>query len=113
LQYGTILLLLDLYFRQHLPVYRSLAVSHMMGPVRSVGKHLPRMGAGLPFAAVGVPDSSGLTAKRRLYFILGLLREGQTLAEALGPQLPPGYPLSINNETIAKLQEVTQNEPRR
>ena len=55
LQYTTVLALLDLYFRQHLPVYRSLAVSHMMGPLRAIGKHLPRLGVGLPFAAIGVP----------------------------------------------------------
>jgi Ferritin-like len=46
LQYGTTLLLMDLFFRQHFPIYRSLAVSHMMGPVRSVGKHLPCLGGG-------------------------------------------------------------------
>jgi Ferritin-like len=47
LQYGTALVLLDLYFRHHLATYRSLAITHMMGPVRSIGKYLPGLGAGI------------------------------------------------------------------
>jgi hypothetical protein len=112
LQYGTTLLLLDLYFRQHLPAWRSLAVAHMIGPVRSIGKHLPRLGAGMSFEAIGVPDSSGLTAKRRMYFILALLREGQALTEALGSRLPPDYPLSINKETMARIEDIARSQPR-
>ena len=82
LQYGTVLLFLDLYFRHHLSTYRSLAVTHMMGPVRSVGKHLPRFGTGMPFEGIEVSDSSGLDAKHRLRFVLALLQEGQSVAEA-------------------------------
>jgi hypothetical protein len=106
LQYGTTLLLLDLYFRHHLPIYRSLAVTHMMGPVRSVGKHLPRLGVGMPFEAIDAPDSSALDAKHRLRFVAALLQEGQTLAETIGPRLPPDYPLSVNRDTMAKLREM-------
>ncbi|HXA23246.1 MAG TPA: ferritin-like domain-containing protein [Acetobacteraceae bacterium] len=105
LQYGTVLLFLDLYFRHHLSTYRSLAITHMMGPVRSVGKYLPRFGAGMPFDAIDVSDSSGLDAKHRLRFVLALLQEGQSVAEAIGPGLPPDYPLSVNLDTIAKLRE--------
>jgi hypothetical protein len=106
LQYGTTLLLLDLYFRHHLPIYRSLAVSHMTGPVRSVGKHLPGLGGGLPFEAIDVPDSSALDAKHRLRFILALLQEGQSVAETIGSRLPPDYPLAINRDTMMKLRAV-------
>jgi hypothetical protein len=106
LQYGTVLLFLDLYFRHHLSTYRSLAVTHMMGPVRSIGKYLPRFGAGMPFEAIEVSDSSGLDTKHRLRFVLALLQEGQRAAEAIGPGLPPDYPLSVNRDTIAKLGEL-------
>jgi len=113
LQYGTTLLLLDLYFRHHLPVYRSLAVAHMTGPVRVIGKYLAPLGTGMPFEAIDVPDSSALDAKHRQRFILALLQEGQTLAESIGPRLPPGYPLALNRETMAALQEISkQREPR-
>jgi Ferritin-like len=112
LQYGTALALLDLYFRHHIPTYRSLAITHMMGPVRSIGKYLPRLGAGMPYEAIDVPDSSVLDAKHRLRFILPLLQEGQNVAETIGPGLPPDYPLSINRDTMTKLREVeTRNEP--
>jgi Ferritin-like len=111
LQYGTTLLLLDLYFRHHLAIYRSLAVTHMMGPVRSVGRHLPRLGAGMPFEAINAPDSSALDAKHRLRFILALLQEGQTFAEAIESRLPPDYPLSVNRDAMAQLRELdTRNE---
>ncbi len=111
LQYGTTLLLLDLYFRHHLPIYRSLAVTHMMGPVRSVGKHLPRLGVGMPFEAIDAPDSSVLDARHRLRFVMALLHEGQLAGEAIGPRLPPDYPLSVNRDTMAKLREiVARNE---
>ena len=106
LQYATTLSLLDLFFRHHLPAYRSLAVAHMTGPVRSLGRYLPRLGMGLPFEAIDMADSSALDAKHRLRFVLALLHEGQAAAEALGPRLPPDYPLTVNRDTIAKLGEV-------
>jgi hypothetical protein len=106
LQYATTLSLLDLFFRHHLPTYRSQAVAHMTGPVRSLGRYLPHLGMGLPFEAVDIADSSALDAKHRLRFVLALLHEGQAVAEGLGPRLPPDYPLTINRDTIAKLGEV-------
>jgi Ferritin-like len=106
LQYGAVLLFLDLYFRHHLSTYRSLAITHMIGPVRSIGKYLPRFGAGMPFDGIDVSDSSGLDAKHRLRFVLALLQEGQSVAEAIGPGLPPDYPLSVNQDTMAKLREL-------
>jgi len=112
LQYGAVLLFLDLYFRHHLLPYRSFAVTHMTGPVRSIGKYLPRLGVGMPFRAIDIPDSSVLDAKRRLRFILALLQEGQLVAESIRARLPPDYPLSINRETMTKLREMeTHNEP--
>jgi Ferritin-like len=112
LQYASALLLLDLYFRHHISTFRSLAVTHMTGPVRSIGKYLPRLGVGMPFGAIEIPDSSALDAKRRLRFVLALLQEAQLVAETIGPRLPPDYPLSINRETMTKLREMeTRNEP--
>jgi hypothetical protein len=87
-------------------------VTHMTGPVRSIGKYLPRLGVGMPFRAIDIPDSSVLDAKRRLRFILALLQEGQLVAESIRARLPPDYPLSINRETMTKLREMeTHNEP--
>jgi hypothetical protein len=106
LQYATTLLLLDLFFRHHLPTYRSLAVAHMTAPVRSLGRYLPHLGTGIPFEAIDIADSSALDAKHRLRFVLALLREGQATAEALGPRLPADYPLTVNRDTTAKLGEV-------
>ena len=115
LQYGTALLLLDLYFRYHLANYRSMAVTHMMGPVRAIGKHLAHLGAGKPFEAIAVPDPSVLNAQHRLRFVMALLQEGQAAAEAIGPDLPPDYPLAVNRDTMARLREIDTRslEPRR
>ena len=107
LQYTTTLLLLDLYFRQHLPVYRSLAVSHMIGPVQSIGRHLPRLGLGMPFRAAGVPDTSALDVRHRLRFVMAVLQEAQALTEALQSLLPPNYPMSVNRETMTSLRETS------
>jgi hypothetical protein len=111
LQYAAVLSLLDLYFRRHLSVYRSVAISHMTGPMRSIGRHLPRLGFGLTFAPIGVPDSSVLPTRRLLSFTLALLREGLAAAESIGPDLPPDYPLSVTQETIARLTETAPGGP--
>jgi hypothetical protein len=60
----------------------------------------------MPFEAIDAPDSSVLDARHRLRFVMALLREGQLAAEAIGPRLPPDYPLSVNRDTMAKLREV-------
>jgi hypothetical protein len=104
LQYWTSLLLLDLHFRHRIRACREMAVAHMMGPVRSLGRHLPTLGAGLPFDALDIPISSGADAKHRLRFVTALLQEGQVAAEAIATGLPPDYPLSINRNTLIELR---------
>jgi hypothetical protein len=61
----------------------------------------------MPFESIDAPDSSVLDARHRLRFVMALLQEGQAAAEAIGPRLPPDYPLSVNRDTMAKLREIT------
>jgi hypothetical protein len=75
-----------------------------MGPVRALGRHLPMLGAGLPFDALAIPISSGADAKHRLRFVAALLQEGQVAAEAIATGLPPDYPLSLNRNTLTELR---------
>jgi hypothetical protein len=112
LQYWTALLLLDLQFQQRGRGYRDLAVSHMMGPVRSLGRGLASLGAGMPFDALEIPISSGADVKHRLRFVTALLQEGQVAAEAIETSLPPNYPLSINRDTLTELRSIATSNVR-
>jgi hypothetical protein len=112
LQYWTALLLLDLQFQQRGRGYRELAVAHMMGPVRSLGRHLPSLGAGMPFDPLEISISSDADAKHRLRFVTALLQEGQGAAEAIESSLPPGYPLSINRDTLTELRKIATSKLR-
>jgi hypothetical protein len=106
LQYWTVLLLLDLHFRQGTQLYRDLAVAHMLGPLHSIGRYLPPLGAAVPFDPLDIASWSADDATSRLRFVSALVKEGQALAEELDLSLPPDYPRSINRETLAELEAI-------
>lgn len=106
LQYWTVLLLLDLHLRHGPQAYRDLAVAHMMGPLRSIGRHLPPLGAAIPFDPLDIPSWSADDETGRLRFVSALLKEGQAIAEAPDTSLPPDYPRSTNRDTMAELEAI-------
>jgi hypothetical protein len=104
LQYWTTLSLLDQHFRHKAQVYRELAVGHMMGGVLSIGRHLPTLGAAMPFDAMNLPYSSGTDPRDGVRLIVALLQEGHMVAEAIEKSLPSDYPLTLNRDTMAQLE---------
>jgi hypothetical protein len=104
LQYWTVLLLLDLHFRHGTQLYRDLAVAHMLGPLHSIGRYLPPLGAAVPFDPLDIPSWSADDETSRLRFVSALVKEGQALTEAPDTSLPPDYPSSINRDTLAELE---------
>jgi hypothetical protein len=110
IQYWTALALLDQHFRHDAPAYRELAVAHMMGPVLSLGRHLPTLGAGMPFDAMSLPYASGTDAKAGARLVEQLLREGQRVAAAIEKWLPSDYPQSLNGDTLAELDGLVTGE---
>lgn len=110
LQYWTVLLLLDLHLRHGPQLYKDLAVAHMMGPLRSIGRHLPTLGAAIPFDALDIPSWSADDETSRLRFVAALLKEGQALAEAPDLSLPPNYPRTINRDSLAEIEAVAAHD---
>lgn len=103
LHYWTVLLLLDQHFRTVDPAPRGLALAHMMGPLLSLGRHLPALGCGLPFDPLNFGSAPALdgSASRRL--IASLVRESITLAKGIALTLPADYPQAVAESTLASL----------
>jgi hypothetical protein len=112
LQYWAVLLLLDQFFRTRRTLYRDLAVLHMMGAVASLGRHLPMLGGALPFDPANVGHSAVAEAETVRY-VEALLRESQRATEGLEAHLPGDYPINLNRESLASLQDLGRTLPLR
>jgi hypothetical protein len=77
-----------------------------MGPLRSIGRNLPALGAVVPFDPLDIPSWSAADEKSHLRFVSALLKEGQALAKAPELSLPPDYPRSLNRDTLAEIEAV-------
>lgn len=103
IHYWTALLLLEQHFRYGDPATRSLALAHMLGPLLSIGRHLPPRGSGVPFDPLNFGSAPALDARRGRQLIGSLVREGQALAQQLGDALPADYPRDLAASTLATL----------
>ncbi|PKO86782.1 MAG: hypothetical protein CVU18_13225 [Betaproteobacteria bacterium HGW-Betaproteobacteria-12] len=103
IHYWTALLLLEQHFRYGDAATRSLALAHMLGPLLSIGRHLPPRGSGVPFDPLNFGSAPALDAQRGRQLIASLVREGQALAQQLGDALPADYPRELAASTLAAL----------
>lgn len=103
IHYWTSLLLLEQHFRYGDPATRSLALAHMLGPLLSIGRHLPPRGSGVPFDPLNFGSAPALDAHRGRQLIASLVREGKALAQQLGEVLPADYPRELADNTLAAL----------
>jgi hypothetical protein len=105
LHYWTILLLSDFAYCEAAPEYAVLAKQQMMGPFMSLARHLPTLGAGMPYEPLSTGYAPCHEDAAALKFIACMVREANVLARGLKDQLPADYPLSVGEETLNALSE--------
>lgn len=103
LHYWTILLLVENSYRDRTATLARLAQAEMMGPLWSIARHLPTLGAGLPFEPLATgysPCQSGAASRR---FISAMVREAQMVEKSVAQKLPADYPFGMGEAVLATL----------
>ena len=106
LHYWTALLLLERYYRFDDQAARGLALMQMMGPMMAIGRHLPKLGAGMPFDAASFGASPALDAPHGRRMAIALLEEAESLTRRLEPSLPSDYARGVATQTLSALKRV-------
>jgi hypothetical protein len=105
LHYWLILLLADASYSEDTADYASLARIQMLGPFLSLARHLPKLGAGVPFDPLVTgygPCPSGLA---RIEFVSCMVREADRLAARLKDRLPDDYPVGLGQVMLSALND--------
>jgi hypothetical protein len=100
MQYWIVLNLLYHGYRYDTPVAVDLAKMHMIGPLLSLMRHLPKQGCGMPFDQLSTGYDPGRTSQTNLEYIVRFLHESDRLARALAKLLPQDYPIDIDTQSI-------------
>ncbi len=77
----------------------------MLGPFLSLARHLPKLGAGIPFDPLVTgygPCPSGLG---RIEFLACMVRETDRLAAKLKQRLPDDYPVGLGQMMLGALND--------
>ncbi len=98
LHYWLALSFLAYSYRYEVPEFAELAKAQMIGPLWSLGRHLPTLGVGLPFDPLSMGYTLGKDRKATLTFFVDLLSEADSLAQLLRSRVPPDYPMFVNRE---------------
>lgn len=101
LHYWTALLLLEQHFRFGDDAARGLAVAHMMGPLLSLGRHLPPRGSAVPFDPLNFGNAPALDADCGRRLISRVVGESIAMVGRLRDALPPDYPAELATNTLA------------
>ena len=105
LHYWLILLLADASYSEDADDYVALARIQMLGPFLSLARHLPKLGAGVPFDPLVTgygPCPSGLG---RIEFLSCMVRETDRLAARLKDRLPDDYPVGLGQVMLSALND--------
>jgi len=114
LNYWSVLLLLDLHFRDdgEKRRYLDLARMQVLGPVRSLARHLSKLGGGMPFHPLSMGYAPRADTASSCFVAAEMLREAHLLAEKVGKALPSCYPTAQNAELLRELEDMTRSSPR-
>ena len=110
LHYWTVLTLFDHSFRTGSSTYTDLAKQHMLGPVWTLARHLPKYGAGLPFDPLCSGYAPGASGVATLRIIERMLGEADVLTQTLEAHLPAEYPSATARESIVVLKDEIARE---
>jgi len=105
LHYWTALLLLDQYFRNGDPAAHGLALAHMMGPLLALGRHLPKLGIGVPFDPLNLGTSPGIDGQHNRRLITALLEEIVVVSKRVEDSLPADYAHEVTRQSLAAMRE--------
>ena len=83
MQYWIVLSLLDHGCRYDTPVALDLAKMHMIGPMLSLIRHMPKQGCGMPFDQLSTGYDPGRTSRTNLEYIVRFLHRSNRLAREL------------------------------
>ena len=103
LHYWVILALLDLGYRSGLPAASGRAKRHMTAALHPLGGHLATLGVGLPFDPLSTGYALGRDVTGTVRLIRALVREAEQVTEEVRDLLPPGFPLTLNAQTLDAL----------
>jgi hypothetical protein len=119
LHYWVLLFLLDLHYRSTSaaarPIYMALSKKHMRGPLYRLGVHLaelttsdPKAKAAVPFDVLSMGYAPGQDLGRSVALTIRFLQEAETVTAQVRDRLPTNFPFSVNQATIAALQQIQQ-----
>ena len=100
LHYWLALMLTDHYYRYNDATARGLSLGHMMGPVFTLGRHLPTHGYGVPFDPVNFGSAPAVNETDSRRMIAAIAKEIVIAAKRVGSGMPAGYSLAITEAVI-------------
>ncbi len=103
LHYWTVLSLLTYAYTHDAPKLVDKARMHMMGPLSSIARHLPTIGAAMPFDQLSMGYSMGTDQACSRFMFTRLLGETMALEKRLEGRLPPDYASSVAADTMAEI----------
>jgi hypothetical protein len=104
LHYWAVLFFLTHAYREDEKPFLDLARRHMLGPMWSLARHLPALGAGLPFDHLSMGYAPGRDQRSCLHFYIALLQEIDRLTQALKRHLPSDYPIAVSRASMQDLR---------
>ena len=105
LHYWLILLLADASYSEASADYAALARIQMLGPFLSLARHLPKLGAGVPFDPLVTGYGPCPSGPGRIEFMACMVRETDALAAKLKAKLPDDYPVGLGPMMLGALND--------
>jgi len=105
LHYWLILLLAEASYSENAADYAGLARIQMLGPFLSLARHLPKLGAGVPFDPLVTGYGPCPSGVGRIEFISCMVRETDRLAAKLKDRLPEDYPVGLGQVMLSALSD--------
>jgi Ferritin-like len=103
LHYWTVLAILSHTYSHKSPELIDKARLHMMGPLTSLARHLPTVGAAMPFDRLSMGYGLGTDAASCRFLLTRFLREIVALEKRLEGKLPADYPHAVAADTLAEI----------
>ena len=103
LNYWCMLSLLDTGYRQNSQLEPALALAIMMGPLISLARQLPPIGAAVPYDPLSMGFEPGLNATSEQRFTRLMLEESRDFARSIEHLLPSGFDLELYDELLIAL----------
>lgn len=105
LHYWLILLLAEASYSENAADYAGLARIQMLGPFLSLARHLPKLGAGVPFDPLVTGYAPCPSSLGRIDFLSCMVRETDQVAVKLKDRLPEDYPVGLGQVMLSALND--------